>query len=98
MLDTKSQQSQSDTVTIPELLDTAPAACYNLDMSVHSTDKTESAKSYVIGQRSFAAISAVEGLKLASASEVRLERTRSLSPEQRRAETIRAFAGPRNRE
>jgi len=66
-------------------------------MSLRSANKTNSAKSYVLGRKSFAAISAVEGLKLASASEVRLERTRALSAEQRRAETIRAFAETRNR-
>lgn len=66
-------------------------------MSFLSASKVISTKNYVIGRKSFAAITAVEGLRLASASEVRLEQTRSLSPEQRRAETIRAFAGTRNR-
>jgi hypothetical protein len=55
------------------------------------------AKPYVLGQHRFAAITAVEGLKLSSDAEARLQRTRTLSPEQRRAETIRAFAESRKR-
>jgi len=66
-------------------------------MSSRTARKTNAANGYVLGRKSFAAISAVEGLKLASASVVRLERTRALSPEQRRTETIRAFAATRNR-
>ena len=54
-------------------------------------------KAYVIGRRSFAAITAVEGLKLSPGSEERLKRTEVLTPAQRRAETIRAFAGSHNR-
>lgn len=56
-----------------------------------------SSKKFVLGSKSFAAISAVEGLKLHSGSEERLERNASLSQAQRRAETIRAFAGVRKR-
>jgi hypothetical protein len=55
------------------------------------------AKPYVLGQSRFAAITAVEGLKLSRDGEARLQRTRALSPEQRRAETIRAFAESRKR-
>ena len=55
------------------------------------------AKPYVLGQYRFAAITAVEGLKLSRDAEARLQRTRTLSPEQRRAETIRAFAESRKR-
>ena len=40
---------------------------------------------------------AVEGLKLSDAGEARLLSTQTLSPEQRRAETIRAFAESRKR-
>jgi hypothetical protein len=54
-------------------------------------------KSYVLGRHRFAAITAIEGLKLSSEGEARLQRTRTLSPEQRRAETIRAFAESRKR-
>ncbi len=55
---------------------------------------------YVLGnvpERS-SAISAVEGLKLDPESVERLERTNGLRPEERRAETIEAFAHLRNRE
>jgi hypothetical protein len=64
-------------------------------MPMRSANAT--AKPYVLGQHRFAAITAVEGLKLSSDAEARLERTRTLSPEQRRAETIRAFAESRKR-
>lgn len=46
----------------------------------------------------FSAISAVEGLKLDAEGAERMERTRGLPPEKRRAETIQAFAQSRNRE
>jgi hypothetical protein len=64
-------------------------------MSVRALNTT--AKPYVLGRNRFAAITAVEGLKLSRDGETRLERTRTLSPEQRRAETIRAFAETRKR-
>jgi len=64
-------------------------------MSLRSANTT--AKPYVLGRTRFAAITAVEGLKLSHAGEARLQRTRTLSPEQRRAETIRAFAESRKR-
>jgi hypothetical protein len=55
---------------------------------------------YVLGNvpERAAAISAVEGLRLNSESVERLERTRDLRPEDRRAETIQAFVDSRNRE
>jgi hypothetical protein len=55
---------------------------------------------YVLGNKPerVAAISAVEGLKLDSEGVERLERTKGLPPEARRAETIQAFAQSRNRE
>jgi hypothetical protein len=55
---------------------------------------------YVLGNvpERLSAISAVEGLKLDSESVERLKRTNGLRPEERRAETIEAFAQSRNRE
>lgn len=52
-------------------------------------------KSRVIGAKSFAAISAVEGLRLKGASKKRVASLRAseLSPDERRAEVIRAYAG-----
>jgi hypothetical protein len=49
----------------------------------------------VIGARSFAAISAVEGLRLGKASKKRLDELNadpSLTPKQRRAEVLRAYS------
>jgi hypothetical protein len=66
-------------------------------MSASSERIPAPTKVYVIGRKSFAAISAVEGLKLASDSEARLHHTYSLSPEERRAETIRAFVSAQKR-
>jgi hypothetical protein len=66
-------------------------------MSRHVNNLPISSKKFVLGSKSFAAISAVEGLKLHSGSEERLERTASLPQAERRAETIRAFAGARKR-
>lgn len=69
--------------------------------NVHLTDQDlANLGLYVLGnvpERS-SAISAVEGLKLDSEGVERLERTNGLRPEQRRAETIEAFAHSRNRE
>jgi hypothetical protein len=53
---------------------------------------------FVLGKERFSAISAVEGLKLDSEGTERMERTQGLPFEERRAETIRAFAQSRNRE
>ena len=66
-------------------------------MDGHATSKTGVSKAYVLGSKSFAAISAVEGLKLRSGSEQRLEQTVCLSPAQRRAATIQAFSGKQKR-
>jgi hypothetical protein len=67
------------------------------EMSASADGNLTPANAYVIGRKSFAAISAVEGLELASDAEVRLERTHPLPPEERRAETIRAFASEQKR-
>ncbi len=53
---------------------------------------------FVLGKQRFSAISAVEGLKLDSEGAERMERTQGLPFEERRAETIQAFAQSRNRE
>jgi hypothetical protein len=55
---------------------------------------------YVLGNvpERVSAISAVEELKLGSKGANRLERSRGLPPEERRAETIQAFAQLRDRE
>lgn len=66
-------------------------------MDGHATTKTSASKAYVLGSRSFAAISAVEGLKLRSGSEQRLQQTVCLSQAQRRAATIHAFSGKQKR-
>lgn len=52
--------------------------------------------SRVLGARAFAAITAVEGLRLSAASRRRLEvlKASSLSADERRAEVLRAYSGP----
>lgn len=51
--------------------------------------------SQVLGAKSFAAITAVEGLRLKGASKKRVATLRAseLSPDERRAEVIRAYGG-----
>jgi hypothetical protein len=52
---------------------------------------------YVLGDENFAAITAVEGLKLSADGEKRLKRARSMSPAKRRAATIAAYKIARGR-
>lgn len=69
--------------------------------NVYLTDRDlEKLGLYVLGNvpERLSAISAVEGLKLDSESVERLKRTNGLRPDERRAETIEAFAESRNRE
>jgi hypothetical protein len=57
------------------------------------------ASSRVLGDKTFAAISAVEGLKLGKASRERLsalDKTK-LTPAQKRAEVLRAYVQPKGR-
>ena len=56
-----------------------------------------STRSYILGRKTFAAISAVEGLKLSAAGTRRLKKTAQLMPDQRRAEVIRAYKGRKGR-
>jgi hypothetical protein len=51
----------------------------------------------VLAREEFAAITAVEGLKLTAAAEKRLKETESLSPEERLAVIVRAHTGRRAR-
>jgi hypothetical protein len=52
---------------------------------------------FVLGREKFAAITAVEGLKLTREGELRLERTEGLPFEQRLDAVIRAHGGDRKR-
>ena len=54
---------------------------------------------HVLGQRTFAAITAVEGIGLSAASRKRLAdlKKRKLSPDDLRAEIIRAYQGAKSR-
>jgi hypothetical protein len=52
---------------------------------------------YVVGDANFAAITAVEGLKLSAEGELRLKRAKSMSPAKRRAATIAAYKPNRGR-
>ena len=55
---------------------------------------TKGARSKVVGSKAFSAITAVEGLRLSGASKKRLAdlRRSAMSPDQRRAEVVRAYA------
>lgn len=62
-------------------------------MKKASSTSRKSSADHVLGQRAFAAISAVEGLALSPVSLARLEdmEKRGLSQDQKRAEIIRAY-------
>jgi hypothetical protein len=57
------------------------------------TIKGPSASGHILGQRTFAAITAVEGISLTQASRKRLAdmKKRKLSPDDQRAEVIRVY-------
>lgn len=66
-------------------------------MSNLPKDREIVSRPFVLGREKFAAISAVEGLKLTPEGEKRLKETEALSPEERRAVILRAFAEYRKR-
>jgi hypothetical protein len=68
-------------------------------MSKRPTKSISSRQSRVIGAQAFAAITAVEGLRLSAAGEKRLAqlRTSNLTPKQRRAEVLRAYTPTKGR-
>ena len=69
---------------------------YDLRMSKRTVPAASKANSRVIGSRAFAAITAVEGLRLSATSKKRLATLREsgLTPAERRAEVVRAYAKP----
>lgn len=64
-------------------------------MSKSRTQKPAFGNGHVLGAKAFAAITAVEGLRLSAASRRRLEllKASGLSGDERRAEVLRAFSG-----
>jgi hypothetical protein len=60
---------------------------------------TRATASRILGAKAFAAMSAVEGLRLAPSSKKRLDdmEERKLSPAQKRAEVLRAYAPGKSR-
>jgi hypothetical protein len=66
-------------------------------MAKPSKGARKTAVGYVLGDENFAAITAVEGLKLSAEGEKRLKRARSMSPAKRRAVTIAAHKSARGR-
>jgi hypothetical protein len=62
---------------------------------MHNEEKSRKAKPLVLGAKAFAAISAVEGLRLSSTSSRRLSmlKASSLTADERRAEVLRAYTG-----
>lgn len=56
-------------------------------------------ESHVLGQRTFAAITAIEGISLSATSRKRLSdmKKRKLSPEEQRSEVIRAYVDAKSR-
>jgi hypothetical protein len=66
-------------------------------MAKSSNGNGKAPRRYALTREEFAAISAVEGLKLTPAAEKRLKETESLSPEERLAVIVRAHTGRRAR-
>ncbi|MDX2289858.1 MAG: hypothetical protein NW217_13680 [Hyphomicrobiaceae bacterium] len=68
-------------------------------MSKHSTHKSSRAAARTLGAKTFAAIAAVEGLRLSASSKKRLASLRAseLTPDERRAEVLRAYSPPKGR-
>jgi hypothetical protein len=61
--------------------------------------KRLSGKTHVLGDRTFAAITAVEGISLSAASRGRIDsmQTRKLSPDEQRNEVVRAYSGAKGK-
>lgn len=68
-------------------------------MNKSSKGPKPGASGHVLGQRTFAAITAVEGISLSAASRKRLAdlKKRKLSPDDQRAEVIRAYLDTKSR-
>ena len=66
-------------------------------MTKSSTGNGKSPRLYVLAREEFAAITAVEGLKLTPEAEKRLKETESLPPDERMAVVIRAQTNRRAR-
>jgi hypothetical protein len=66
-------------------------------MAKSSNGNGKASRRYALTREEFAAISAVEGLKLTPDAEKRLKETESLSPEERLAVIVRAHTGHRAR-
>jgi hypothetical protein len=73
--------------------------CYGSLMSSKRKSSGISSSSRILGDKTFAAISAVEGLKLGRASKARLSALSKtkLTPAQKRAEVLRAYVQPKGR-
>lgn len=70
---------------------------YTLAMARSSKGAGKSTVRYALRREEFAAITAVEGLKLTPEAEKRLKETESLPPDERMAVVIRAHTGRRAR-
>lgn len=59
----------------------------------------EKSQSHVLGERTFGAITAVEGISLSAVSRKRLAsmQKRKLTTEKQRSEVVRAYTGAKNR-
>ncbi len=68
-------------------------------MSKHERRTPSKSGARILGAKKFAAIAAVEGLRLSAASKKRLASLRAseLTPDERRAEVLRAYSSPKGR-
>lgn len=68
-------------------------------MSKRTARTSSKSAARVLGAKTFAAIAAVEGLRLSASSKKRLAALRAseLTPDERRAEVLRAYSSPKGR-
>ena len=59
--------------------------------TVYMTKSNRGQQERTLGAKAYASMAKVEGLRLSKESTARLERTKGLSPEKRRAEVLRAY-------
>ena len=74
-------------------------SCYGSFMTKRRKGSSINASSRILGDKTFAAITAVEGLKLGSTSKKRLSalKEKKLTPAQKRAEVLRAYVQHKGR-
>lgn len=80
-------RGKNDTELAKTVLPIAGRECYIALMTKSNREPQER----TLGSEAYASMAKVEGLRLSKESAARLDRTKGLSPEKRRAEVLRAY-------